>query len=277
MTSTTNTFEKLISGFAYSSKSNSKRKNEEDSQNTLVQTKRVKVELPREVSNKSPRHGVHDYLKPGLDVVFCGINPGEMSAALGHHFANPVNHFWACLHQGGFTPTLLRPSEDATLPERFNLGMTNLVTRSTQTAAELSKSELQSGVPDFLAKIALYKPKIVCFVGMGIADNVLEWINTRADSDGERKAKGKTKVKVPGPGLLPIKLVHSEEQAEEGKVESTLLYAVSSTSGRVVKYQKSDKIKQFQAVRALLDEINSSGSGVSLGLTPVQIVDLILP
>jgi len=41
---------------------------------------------------------VPDVLAPGLDVVFCGINPGFHSDAKAAHFANPRNDFWRLLH-----------------------------------------------------------------------------------------------------------------------------------------------------------------------------------
>jgi hypothetical protein len=52
-------------------------------------------------------------LAPRLRVVFCGINPGFVSAAAGAHFANPRNDFWRLLHDAGFTPRLLAPEEAA--------------------------------------------------------------------------------------------------------------------------------------------------------------------
>ena len=52
---------------------------------------------------------VPDVLGPGLDVLFCGINPGRFSAAAAAHFANPRNDFWRLLHEAGFTPRLLEP------------------------------------------------------------------------------------------------------------------------------------------------------------------------
>src|SRR5580765_6037762 len=54
---------------------------------------------------------VPDVLAPGLDVVFCGINPGRVSAAARAHFANPRNDFWRLLHDAGFTPRLYAPEE----------------------------------------------------------------------------------------------------------------------------------------------------------------------
>ena len=54
---------------------------------------------------------VPDVLAPGLRVVFCGINPGFVSAAAAAHFANPRNDFWRLLHAAGFTPRLYAPAE----------------------------------------------------------------------------------------------------------------------------------------------------------------------
>ena len=59
---------------------------------------------------------VPDVLAPGLDVVFCGINPGRVAAAAGAHFANPRNDFWRLLHEGGFTPRLYEPHDEVSHP-----------------------------------------------------------------------------------------------------------------------------------------------------------------
>src|SRR6266498_1893050 len=87
---------------------------------------------------------VPDVIAPGLDVLFCGINPGLYSAATGRHFARPGNRFWPVLHRSGFTPRLLRPSEQDTLLAH-RLGVTNLVPRATARADELSGAELVTG------------------------------------------------------------------------------------------------------------------------------------
>jgi double-stranded uracil-DNA glycosylase len=81
---------------------------------------------------------------PPLRVLFCGINPGLMSAATGHHFARAGNRFWPALHRSGFTPTLLRPDQQTVLPS-LGLGITNLVPRATARAAELTAAELTAG------------------------------------------------------------------------------------------------------------------------------------
>lgn len=87
---------------------------------------------------------IPDVIAPGLSVLFCGINPSLYSGATGWHFARPGNRFWAALHGAGFTPQLLRPSEQELLP-MYGLGVTNLVARATARADELSADELRAG------------------------------------------------------------------------------------------------------------------------------------
>ncbi len=81
---------------------------------------------------------------PPLRVLFCGINPGLVSAATGHHFARPGNRFWPVLHGSGFTPHRLRPDEQHLLAS-LGLGITNIAPRATARADELTTVELVAG------------------------------------------------------------------------------------------------------------------------------------
>jgi TDG/mug DNA glycosylase family protein len=109
---------------------------------------------------------VPDVLAPGLAVLFCGINPGLWSAAVGHHFARPGNRFWPALHLAGFTPRVLDPPEDVDLP-RYGLGITNLVGRATAGAAELTREELRAGAELLAARAAAIRPAVVAVLGVG--------------------------------------------------------------------------------------------------------------
>jgi TDG/mug DNA glycosylase family protein len=108
---------------------------------------------------------LEDVLAPGLDVVFCGINPGLYSAATGWHFARPGNRFWPALYGGGFTPRLFQPSEQGLLPE-VGLGITNVVARTTARADELSHDELREGGRLLAAKVAEFQPRWLAIVGI---------------------------------------------------------------------------------------------------------------
>lgn len=109
---------------------------------------------------------VPDVLRPGLDVVFCGINPGRWSGAVGHHFAHPGNRFWKAIHLAGFTDEVLAPAQERRLLD-FGLGVTNLVARTTATAAELSPAELRRGAEALRRKVGRHGPRAVAFLGLG--------------------------------------------------------------------------------------------------------------
>ena len=102
---------------------------------------------------------------PDLTVLFVGINPGLRSAEVGHNFARPGNRFWGALHASGFTPRLLKPEEDVTLPE-YGLGITNIAPRPTRAAAELSPEELREGAAALERLVAELQPRLVAIVGV---------------------------------------------------------------------------------------------------------------
>src|SRR5512146_1822813 len=98
-----------------------------------------------------------DVMARDLKVLFCGINPGLYSAAVGHHFARPGNRFWPTLHAAGFTPRLLDPSDEHGLLE-LGLGITNIVDRATASAGELTVDELHRGGRRLLRKVKRFRP-----------------------------------------------------------------------------------------------------------------------
>jgi TDG/mug DNA glycosylase family protein len=105
-----------------------------------------------------------DYLRPGLDIVFVGLNPGLYSAQIGHYFAHKQNRFWPALSASGLVPELLGPENDARLPD-WGLGLTDIVKRPTHGIHELTPSEFRRGARELEEKIEYYKPHVVCFVG----------------------------------------------------------------------------------------------------------------
>ncbi len=109
---------------------------------------------------------VPDVVAPGLDVLFCGINPGRWSGAVGHHFAHPGTRFWRALHLSGFTGRQLDPAEERLLLA-CGLGITNLVDRTTAAASDLSAAELRKGSTVLERKVRRLRPRAVAFLGMG--------------------------------------------------------------------------------------------------------------
>lgn len=107
-----------------------------------------------------------DVISEDLDVLFCGINPGLWSGAVGHHFARPGNRFWPVLHFSGFTPELFTPEDERRLLT-CGLGITNLVPRSSAKASELTREELRQGARRLEGFVARWRPRFVAVLGMG--------------------------------------------------------------------------------------------------------------
>jgi double-stranded uracil-DNA glycosylase len=108
--------------------------------------------------------GLPDVISASLNVVFCGINPGMRSAAVGLHFATRSNRFWRVLHLAGFTARQLEPQE-ARLLLKYGCGITSAVARPTVSATDLSRADYIAARPAFERKIAKYRPRYVAFLG----------------------------------------------------------------------------------------------------------------
>jgi TDG/mug DNA glycosylase family protein len=146
--------------------------------------------------------------------LFCGINPGLYSGATGHHFARPGNRFWPTIHQAGFTPRLLHPSEQRELLD-WGYGITNLDSRTTATADELSTEELVLGRRRLLSKIKRYRPRFLAVLGIGAYRTAFQ----------QPKAV---------PGLQPE------------RIGNTILWVLPNPSGLNAHYQLSGLVEQFR-------------------------------
>ena len=108
-----------------------------------------------------------DRIRPGLRVLFVGINPGIRSAAVGHHFAGFSNRFWRLLHDSGLAPRPVGWKDDRRLPE-WGFGITNLVPRPTLGIDELQQHEYLAGQRALFAKVRRHRPRVVALVGITI-------------------------------------------------------------------------------------------------------------
>ena len=165
---------------------------------------------------------VPDVIAPHLRVLFCGINPGLYTAAVGHHFARPGNRFWPALHKSGFTDRLLSPFEERELL-KSGLGITNIVAHATASASELTKEDFVKGGRALRSKIRRYRPGIVAILGVG----------------AYRQAFGQPKASV---GEQP-KQIHSAR-----------IWVLPNPSGLNANYQLPELVRLFRELRAETDE-----------------------
>ncbi len=115
-------------------------------------------------SSKAPPLETFDILAVGLPVVFCGINPSTGAAQTGHNFGSASNRFWRTLWLAGFTPSLLKATDDRQIL-RYGCGLTAAATRATRSAVELTSMELRDAAGPFERKMAHFHPAHVAFLG----------------------------------------------------------------------------------------------------------------
>jgi TDG/mug DNA glycosylase family protein len=161
---------------------------------------------------------VPDVLAPDLSIVFCGINPGRVSAAAAAHFANPRNDFWRLLHEAGFTPRLLRPEEQFEAL-RYGIGLTNAAARTTKGSGDLRSADFR-GSAERLEGIALdLRPRAIGFVGK----------EAYRGTFGERPEHG----------------------LQERRLGDTLLFVLPSTSPANAAVPYPERLRWFRTLRGL--------------------------
>ncbi|MEW6321609.1 MAG: mismatch-specific DNA-glycosylase [Acidobacteriota bacterium] len=114
-----------------------------------------------------PLRPLRDRIRPGVRVLFVGINPGLRSAATGHHFAGYSNRFWRLLYEAGLVPEPITFEDDDRLPE-WGYGITNIVPRPTASIDGLAPEEYARGARRLLAKVDRFRPAVVALVGVTV-------------------------------------------------------------------------------------------------------------
>jgi len=111
--------------------------------------------------------GIRDVVAPNLRALFVGINPGLRSAALGHNFAGKGNPFWRLLHAAGLIPEPIEFADERKLLEH-GFGISNLCSKPTRSAAELTAAELAAGAKALERRVRRLRPRVVVLVGLTI-------------------------------------------------------------------------------------------------------------
>ena len=166
---------------------------------------------------------VRDVIAPGLRVLFCGINPGLYTAAVGHHFARPGNRFWPALYTAGFTNRLVSPFEERELLQS-GYGITNVVMRATATADQLTREELREGGKQLVAKVRRHKPAFLTVLGLGAY---------RAAWERPKATIGR----------------------QEETIGDTVIWVLPNPSGLNAHYQAKDLALVFAELKAAVDRV----------------------
>lgn len=161
-------------------------------------------------------------------MLFCGINPGLYTAAVGHHFARPGNRFWPALFAAGFTDRLVSPFAERQLL-KSGYGVTNVVMRTTATADQLTREELRAGGKRLAAKVRRYKPAYLAVLGLG----------------AYRTAWDKPKAVI---------------GRQEETIGETVIWVLPNPSGLNARYQARDLARLFSDLKAAVDGHSDKGS-----------------
>ena len=164
-----------------------------------------------------------DHLRPGLRLVFCGMNPGHYSACYGMYFARPGNLFWPALRRAGILSGAVGPGDEQWLMRTHALGFTDVVKRPTGGIDEVTAAEWAVGAERLRQKLRHFCPRAVCFVGLRGARAVL------------------------GAGVRP--------GPQAAGMEGIPAFVVPSTSGRQAFYRPRDVLGWFRALGTWLESV----------------------
>jgi double-stranded uracil-DNA glycosylase len=172
---------------------------------------------------------VRDVIAPGLRVLFCGINPGLYTAAVGHHFARPGNRFWPALFAAGFTGRLVSPFDERELLQS-GYGITNVVMRATATADQLGRAELRRGGKQLSAKVRRHRPRVLAVLGLGAYRRAFE---------------------------APKAMIGRQEEM----IGDTIVWVLPNPSGLNAHYQAPDLARLFVELRAVVESTSRDKIG----------------
>jgi TDG/mug DNA glycosylase family protein len=181
---------------------------------------------------------LRDRIRPGVRVLFVGINPGVRSATVGHHFAGPSNRFWKLLYESGLVGEPIGYFEDERLGE-WGYGITNLVARPTPGIGDLRFSEYAAGWRALERKIRRFQPAVVALVGVTLYRAILPLVDRGNGAAGAR-AKGPL-------GLQPI------------TIHGARVFVLPNPSGRNAHFAYAEMRSAFRSLARYLESTGRPG------------------
>jgi double-stranded uracil-DNA glycosylase len=167
-----------------------------------------------------------DHIRPGVRILFVGINPGLRSAATGHHFAGYSNRFWKLLFDPKLVSEALTCQDDWRLPD-WGLGLTNIIQRPSAGIDALRLSEYATGRKRLAATVRRYRPRIVALLGVTIYRTLFP------DTKEQRISLG----------LQPAQLANVP------------VFVLPNPSGRNAHYSYKDMLGAFKTLRKEADSL----------------------
>lgn len=175
------------------------------------------------------RPALPDHIRPGLRVLFVGINPGLRSAAVGHHFAGYSNRFWKLLYDSRLVPVPVTYQDDRRLPE-WGFGLTNVVARASSGIHHLTARDYAAGHWQLMAKIHRYRPRLVALLGVTLYPVLF------GAEQMHRRTRSGIRARHPL-GLQPVKL------------SGARIFLLPNPSGRNAHYSYREMLRAFRALR----------------------------
>ncbi len=169
-------------------------------------------------------------MRPGLRVLFVGINPGTRSARIGHHFAGYSNRFWKLLYESGLVSVSLTCEQDARLLE-WGYGLTNLIARPTTGIGDLTRDEYAAGRRMLLRKISRSRPQVVALVGLTVHHVLFP-----------RKARDR------GTAREPLRL-----GLQAGPLHGARVFLLPNPSGRNANFSYAEMLAAFRSLKTYVD------------------------
>ena len=187
-----------------------------------------------------PFRTLPDYLRPGLDLVFVGINPGLYSVRRGHYFARPTNRFWPAFSRSRLSARIraalgrdaLGPEDDRALLA-FGVGFTDVVKVPSRGAGDLSSAHFRTWAPRLLGRLEPHRPKVACFHGLTAYRGFARYALHAAGTDWDL-------------GLQPL------------RVNQTRLFVVPNPSPANAHFRPDDYVRWYDRVAALLQRLTPS-------------------
>jgi double-stranded uracil-DNA glycosylase len=170
----------------------------------------------------APLPPLRDRIRPGVRVLFVGINPGVRSSVTGHHFAGYSNRFWKLLYESRLVPERITYADDGRLPE-WGFGITNIVPRPTPGIDTLRAEEYVQGRIRLRRKIQRYRPAVVAAVGLTVFRALFP----------DRKG-------AIAPGLQPE------------RIGASAVFVLPNPSGRNANYSYAEMLEAFAALERFL-------------------------